>query len=138
MHGGKMRNSRGRKGFILSHALLSLLAACLFVPLCADCIRLLALRKKFDQQIQDEIALSQLRHILNAAGSIESDGNSLQFTRKYEPAELYLTNRHLILSPGTQIYLEDIDGAEFYYEMHTWMIRYEREGELFEKPLIHE
>ena len=95
-------------------------------------------RIKSLQQIQDEIAISQLRHILNAASSIETDGYSLQFVRKYESAELYLTNRHLILAPGTQIYLEDIDGAEFYKEMHIWMIRYEREGELFEKPLIHE
>ena len=131
------RNSR-REGFILSQALLSVFIACLFIPLCADCIKLLSHRRMFDQHIQDEIALSQLRHILNAASSIETDGYSLQFVRKYESAELYLTNRHLILAPGTQIYLEDIDGAEFYKEMHIWMIRYEREGELFEKPLIHE
>lgn len=130
-----MRNW-GRRGSVLTEFLLTLLIACLLIPACIVCIAILSGTLRFDQTLQDEIALMQLRRVLLLSYDIETNGNVVYFTYQTREMRLSDVNRNLIIQPGTQIFVSDIDYASFYYSQGLLMVKYEREGKTYEKALI--
>ena len=119
---------RNDSGMILEQLLISIAVLLLLAP-AVNLILYLELRMvAFDETVQDEIALSQLRRILNVSEEIQASGPQLTFCYHEEPQSLYVVNRHLILTPGTQIFLSEIDGAVFRNNGHETLITYTRSG----------
>ena len=53
-------------------------------------------------------------------------GGMIHFRYQGEPCEFAFMNRHLILKPGTQIFLSDIDEASFYMNGNIVYLQYRR------------
>ena len=82
--------------------------------------------------LQDQIALVQLRHYLAVAYDIELQPTMISFQRQHEEMRLRLVNQNLIIQPGTQIFLIDIESAMFYLENDSVILRYIRENQEYE------
>ena len=82
--------------------------------------------------LQDQIALVQLRHYLAVAYDIELQLTMISFQRQHEEMRLRLVNQNLIIQPGTQIFLMDIESAMFYLENDSVILRYVRENQEYE------
>ena len=82
--------------------------------------------------LQDQIALVQLRHYLAVAYDIELQPTLISFQRQQEEMRLRLVNQNLIIQPGTQIFLMDIESAMFYLENDSVILRYVRENQEYE------
>lgn len=82
--------------------------------------------------LQDQIALVQLRHYLAVAYDIELQPTMISFQRQHEEMRLSVVNQNLIVQPGTQIFLMDIETAIFYLEGDSVMLRYVRDNQEYE------
>ena len=82
--------------------------------------------------LQDQIALVQLRHYLAVAYDIELEPTTISFQRQQEEMRLRLVNQNLIIQPGTQIFLMNIENAMFYLEKDSVILRYVRDNQEYE------
>ena len=82
--------------------------------------------------LQDQIALVQLRHYLAVAYDIELQPTMISFQRQHEEMRLRFVNQNLIIQPGTQIFLMDIESAMFYLENDSVILRYVRKNQEYE------
>lgn len=82
--------------------------------------------------LQDQIALVQLRHYLAVAYDIELQPTMISFQRQHEEMRLSVVNQNLIVQPGTQMFLMDIEAALFYLEEDSVMLRYVRNHQEYE------
>ena len=82
--------------------------------------------------LQDQIVLVQLRHYLAVAYDIELQPTMISFQRQHKEMRLRLVNQNLIIQPGTQIFLMDIESAMFYLENDSVILRYVRENQEYE------
>lgn len=83
-------------------------------------------------QINDELALMQLRELLLIAYDVNVDNNSIEFVYKNKNFHLNNINNKLILQPGTQIFLNDIDDAYFTCKDNCIYLNYERDNTKYE------
>lgn len=88
--------------------------------------------------LNDEIGLCQLRQILLISYDIKNENDSLHFLYKNKKFELSIINNKLILKPGTQIFLSNIDGAYFKYKEGCLYIVYEKENKTYERVISSE
>ena len=133
-----MRNLRntGRRGFILTELIIVLIASMFLMPIGLSALKVLKPMISFREEVQDAIALTQLKHILIVSEDFAADGN-LSFIYHREPCVLRTVNNHLILSPGTQIFLSEIDSAVFENRNGIITLTYERNGRTYVRPLVH-
>lgn len=87
------------------------------------------------EEINDEVALYKLRKIYLISYEQEVSDDCVYFEYNNKNYELSLINNHLILRPGTQIFLEDIDSIHFYEEDDCLKIEYQRGKDLYEKVI---
>ncbi|MBR2811098.1 MAG: hypothetical protein IKD69_06940 [Solobacterium sp.] len=127
---------RSRAGFVLSDFLAALCVVVLMVPLMTMCLGVLKGSLVFDERLQDEIALLQLRKILLISYDIEVSPQMLSFRYQARDMRLSLVNRRLIIQPGTQIFLSEIDGASFLEKDGMIEVIYSRGEQEYEKVLI--
>ena len=117
-----------RKGFALVEVLVAILTVCICIPIIVSVISSL----KDRAFLQDQIALIQLRRYLAVAYEIELLPSSLTFQRQHEEMRLSVVNQNLIVQPGTQIFLMDIETTIFYLEGDSVMLRYVRDNQEYE------
>lgn len=86
-----------------------------------------------DAQLGDELSILQLRRKMIISENIVINGNSIsfiigdtEFTLKYEEHRLYLT-------PGYQLFLNDIDGLRFKNMDGMIFIEYEKNNKRYER-----
>ena len=132
-----MYRNRFRRGSILAEYIISILIVITFIPLLILCIRINLSSLTFQEEAQDEIALAQLKKILNVGSSFEVSSNMIQFDYHDEKYRLYLVNDHLILTPGTQIFLSDIDSINFYLDQSYIYCTYKRKEYSQTRVLTH-
>lgn len=132
-----MARNKRRAGSILVEALLSLLIALTTLPLILSCLFIHMKSIRFQENAQDEIAIAQLQHILNTSNKFNVSTNELSFHYHNETYRLYFVNHHLILSPGTQIFLSDIDTIQFFQDNNYIFCRYTRKNIIKESVLTH-
>lgn len=132
-----MYRNRFRRGSILAEYIISILIVITFIPLLILCIRINLSSLTFQEEAQDEIALAQLKKILNVGSSFEVSSNMIQFDYHDEKYRLYLVNDHLILTPGTQIFLSDIDSINFHLDQSYIYCTYKRKEYSQTRVLTH-
>ena len=121
-----------RKGFALVEVLVAILTVCICIPIMVSVISLMRTSLKDRTSLQDQIALVQLRRYLAVAYDIELLPSSLTFQRQHEEMRLSVVNQNLIVQPGTQMFLMDIEAALFYLEGDSVMLRYVRDNQEYE------
>ncbi len=121
-----------RKGFALIEVLVAVLTVCICIPIMVSVISLMRTSLKDRTSLQDQIALVQLRRYLAVAYDIELLPSSLTFQRQHEEMRLSVVNQNLIVQPGTQMFLMDIEAALFYLEGDSVMLRYIRDNQEYE------
>lgn len=112
-----------RQGSLLIDCLITLLVLVSLLSLISDFLRVQRSKLIFDK-LQDEVSLSQLRRSLLLAKDFCLAENNLQFRINNEVKELELVNHKLILRPGVQIFLENIDQISFVNEENKWYLLY--------------
>ena len=111
----------------LIRLLLALIVTMTILPLSAMSLRYAA-DMTFDyNEINDEIALYQLREILLIAYDMEVGSNQLFFNYQNHDFRLSEVNNMLLLQPGTQIFLNDIDSLYFYEKNDSIHLCYQRQ-----------
>ena len=121
-----------RKGFALVEVLVAILTVCICIPILVSVISLMRTSLKDRTSLQDQIALVQLRRYLAVAYDIELLPSSLTFQRQHEEMRLSVVNQNLIVQPGTQMFLMDIEAVLFYLEGDSVMLRYVRDNQEYE------
>ena len=86
-------------------------------------------------EISDELALAQLREELLIAYDMEFQSQSLSFRCHNRDFVLSKVNDKLILHPGTQIFLADIDEMHFENRNGVIYVCYERNGKSNERVI---
>lgn len=125
-----------RRGFIGVRTLLALLITIAILPL-AVYTMVFAANIKFDfDKVNDELALYQLRRIMLISYDVENYGNSLEFLYHNDQYSLALINRRLVLQPGYQMFLDDIDYLDFVEEGNAILIRYGKNNQEFKAPIV--
>jgi len=90
------------------------------------------------KEINDELALFQLRETMLIAYDLQYSFDQLDFIYANKEFRLSQVNNRLILQPGTQIFLDDID--EVYFEKRNGCIyvHYQRDNKQYERILCKE
>ncbi len=83
-------------------------------------------------QINNELAMYQLRRVMLIAYNLEIEEDRLNFIYHNDDYQLSLINNNLLLQPGTQIYLSDVDEIRFYVENNCLHLVYRRKDREYE------
>ena len=106
-----------KKRYFRSFSYAEILVSLIVLSLCMEIlsqISILLTQIDADNELaQDSIAASQLRTLLILAEDIVVEDDSLSYRLDDQEFEIYLVNRRLIITPGTQILFENIDDAAF-------------------------
>ncbi len=112
------------KGFIKSRYLIALLITLSILPIATSIIRLVASINLDYNLINNEMALMDLRRILLIAYDLQISDYQVDFIYHNDNYTLRYINDKLVLSPGTQIFLNDIKEANFYSKNGCLYLRY--------------
>lgn len=126
----------GRSGSVfIGDLVMSLMIAAMLVPSVMISIAAMHDSLRFNEEVQDETALAQMRQILMISYDISTDGNTLFYEYQDQQYRLHQVNTHLIIQPGTQIILADIDDCRFYIAGNAVVLQYERNGKTYQAAL---
>lgn len=113
--------------------LIGLIIIVTMLPICALTFKY-AGDIKFDyNEINDEIALMQLRELMLISYDVYVNTSSVDFIYKNKDFKLSNVNNKLILQPGTQIFLNDIDDLCFEERNGCIYVLYRRENNNYER-----
>jgi hypothetical protein len=79
-----------------------------------------------------------MRKILMIGDQYQVRTDSLSFVYQGDDAVFEWSNDHLILHPGTQIFLSEIDNAAFLERDGAILMQYARGEKHYERILVHE
>ena len=122
----------GRHGYVMQDFLLTLLIVVVMAQILTSAVALAIRSMQYGQDVQDEIALAQLRRILIISDDFRT---ALYFVNQGRQMTLRLVNENLIIQPGTQIMLVDVDSVSFLEEGNLIRCIYERKG-IFHERII--
>lgn len=132
------RRKYGRNGFILSEMLMALFILAIALPLEVSGLKILLKQLHFNAAAQDEIALAQLRRVLNVCYQKKIEEGQLSCEYEGERIEFRFSGNHLYAAPGTWIFLMDIDEAEWQINEGLLSLRYRRNEVIREMALSYE
>lgn len=115
--------------------LIGLIITITMLPICIESFKYVSNIPFNYNEISDEIALAQLREQLLIAYDMNQSSNELNFVYKNKNYKLSLVNNKLILQPGTQIYLNDIDDLHFENRGNIIYVTYTRKYKEFERAI---
>lgn len=127
---------RTRRGFISTRTIIALLITITILPIAVYVIGY-ASNLSFNYEIiNDEISLFQLRRILLIAYDVNNNGDCLNFIYHNDNYSLSLVNNRLVLEPGYQMFLDNVDQIEFYEVNNAIYLKYVKGSDEYETPII--
>ena len=127
---------RYRRGFTSLRTIVALLITMSILPIAVDVISYASNLKYEYDLVNDEISLFQLRRILLIAYDVNNNGYSLDFIYHNDDYSLSLINNRLVLQPGYQMFLDNVDYLEFKEEGNAIYIEYEKNNKEYKTPII--
>jgi len=124
---------RRSSGYIIEQLLITLAVCAFLIPVILICLGSVSRGLLYSEAFQDETGIAQLRHVINCASEIDTDGSTLSLT--YHGNRMMLAKRGDqldLLSPGTQIYLTDLTEVSFEINGGIIYLNYAHEG----KPAV--
>jgi hypothetical protein len=126
---------KGAQAMNLIRNLVGLMIIASMLPLCSMAFSYTS-RIPFEyNEICDELALAELREILLISYDMNVTYDSLYFIYQNKQFTLSMVNRKMLLQPGTQIYLNDIDELHFESRGSTIYVGYERNKQKYERAI---
>jgi len=122
-----------RRGYIIEQLLITLLICAFLIPVTTALILILSKALNSRGDFQDEAGIASLRHVINISEDISCSGDQLTLT--CHGKEMILAQRGScldLLSPGTQIFLSDLESVHFSIRGKQIYVRYAHEG----KPAV--
>ena len=127
--------ARPARSMNLIRNLVGLMIIVSMLPLCSMAFSYTS-RIPFEyNEVSDELALAELREILLIAYDMRVSYSSLDFLYQNKDFSLSLVNRKMLLQPGTQIYLNDIDELHFEERGTVIYVIYERNNRKYERAI---
>lgn len=120
----------------LIRCLLGLIITITMLPICTQAFINISNIDFNYYEINDEICLSQLREIFLIAYNIKISDKEISFLYKDNEYVLSEINNKLVLHPGTQIFISDIDDLYFFERNNCVYVSYERNGEKYERVIF--
>ncbi len=127
-----------RSGSVTTQLLMAMMVVCMLLPITMLCISSVRSNLQFMQEVQDQTALLQLRRILVRCSDLQVGNESLYYEDCGQQRVLRQAGRRLIIQPGTQIILDDIDGLFFGYEEGLYYLQYTRGQEVMKCVIAHD
>lgn len=121
---GKFR----RRGFLEARSVVAIIVIITILPLAVSIIKLTSSMKFDYDSVNDEISLLQLRKIMLISYDIDNYRDKLHFIYHGEDYELSLINGRLVLSPGYQVFLNNVDYVYFDQNNGALDLTYGRNG----------
>lgn len=135
MPGGSARTKHRRHGFVMQQLLLTLVIVMTLLPLEVAAMRILVKHVFFEETMQDEIGLAQLRRVMNVCYDKVIQDDRLTCFYQGEPVELRNNGNHLFLSAGTWIFLAHVEEVRFAWK-NTYLTMAYRRKEHWEEVVI--
>ena len=123
------------RGFILKDYLLSLLIIMILMPIIVACLEVITTFRYIDSRLQDEIALYHLQRRTLIASDFAISSDTVSFTSNEKQWTIHYDGKRVYLTPGYQLFLDDVDKASFYSDGNYLYIYYEKEGDSYEKVI---
>ena len=117
-----------RRGFLEARSVVAILVIITILPIIVSIFQLISNTRIDYDIVNDEISLLQLRKIMLISYDIENYGDELHFVYHNDDYKLSLLNNRLILSPGYQVFLNDVDYVYFNEEDGALSLNYGREN----------
>lgn len=126
----KMSNRRRfRRGFLEARSVVAIIVIISILPLAVSIFEIVGDSHLDYDIVNDEISLLQLRKIMLISYDIENRGDELCFVYHNDDYKLSLQNGRLILSPGYQVFLNNVDYVSFIEDDGVLELEYGRGNE---------
>ena len=122
------RRSRLRRGFIELRSVVAIMVILSILPIIVSVLTIISNYKIDYDFVNDEISLFQLRRIMLISYDVNNNYDSLNFIYHGKDFELSTVNNRLVLQPGYQVFLNNIDYANFSYDDGLLNLTYGRNG----------
>lgn len=117
-----------RRGFLEARSVVAIIVILTILPLVVSILELTSTYNIDYDKVNDEISLLQLRKIMLISYDIENNGDELDFIYHNEDYKLELVNERLILTPGYQVFLNNIDYVFFKQNDGVLSLIYGKDG----------
>lgn len=119
----------------LTRNIIALIITLAILPLCASSFTMISNINFTYDEINNELALVDLRRILLLSYNLMMNNNQLNFIYKNKDYSLSLVNNRLVLSPGYQMFLNNVDDLSFFSKDNCIYIDYEIDGKHYERVI---
>lgn len=124
------------KGLIVEDYLITLLLMSVSLSIIVSVFSIIIKYDFFNELVQDEIMIYQLRRDLLISYNYNMSNNCLSFEKNGKKWKLYYVNNKLILTPGVQVILDNIETLEFSIENDFLYLNYIRNNKLYSKVIM--
>ena len=100
-------------GFVSLRTVVALCIIMTVMPIAVTSVELLCKIEERYDLVNDELCLYRLRRMLLIAYDTYTDGSTMNFIYKDSERQLSLINGRLLMTPGYQMFLDDIDSLYF-------------------------
>lgn len=121
------------KGYILKDFLLGIAVFMILFPIVLECAEIISDLRYVDDSLNDEIAVLQLRRKMIIADDISLNGNEMKFNIGDNEYNLRYDSGRLYLTPGYQLFLNDIESFGFKIYDGMIFVDYEKDGRFYER-----
>ena len=124
-----------KHGYAILDVIISLLIICISMPLVYSSYKIIANNEMFPVVIQDQIALTQLRRIMNTCYDIDIQYDTLSCIYKDEVISIQTSSNNTFISDGTLIIFSGVSDIFFTVQQIRIYLNYLR-NKKWEKGFI--
>lgn len=122
-------------GYTLLETLIALMISSLIFLSIYQIINMMSYIRLYDQHLQDINGVLQLKQILNLGSNIEISSDQIEYDYNENHFTVNLINDRLIIQPGTNILILDINSVEFIEDDLGLVIIYQREDQTYHRRI---
>lgn len=124
-----------KSGYTLLETMIALMISSLVFLCIYQITQMLSYIDLYDQHLQDINGILQLKQTLNLGSNIEISTDEIGYDFKEDHFTINLTNNRLIIQPGTNIILINIDHVEFIEDDLGLVIAYQRGDNIYHRRI---
>ncbi len=122
-------------GYTLLETIIALMISSLIFLSIYQIINMMSYIRLYDQHLQDINGVLQLKQILNLGSNIEISSDQIEYDYNENHFTVNLINDRLIIQPGTNILILDINSVEFIEDDLGLVIIYQREDQTYHRRI---
>lgn len=126
-----------KNGMIMTNFLVTLVTFMLSINVIFSCMNIISKHNFYEENLQDLIGLSQLSRYLILADEIKIENNCIHFKYLDKDMKVDVVNKNLIIQPGTQFVIVNVDYLNFYIENNLLYIEYKRNKNNFKMVITN-